>query len=109
MHPNPKHARAKEQLKALQKLGIENFADVPINYWEPLMSGETTTEHNIRRQKKYKALDEWMRKDTKIFILQPVAVAVIFLAAMLLSADRISKRLRRRRNLCINAQEKQTQ
>jgi len=64
-HPNPKHARAKEQLKALHKLGIENFADVPVSYWEPLISGETTTEHNVWRQKECQALDDWIRKETE--------------------------------------------
>lgn len=64
-HPRPENKTSTRQLKKLRILGINNFNEVDIDYWEPRLISETKAEHNARRQRETKRMDEYIAQRKK--------------------------------------------
>lgn len=60
-HPTPVNKAAKGRMKKLQALGINNFSETGIPYWEPKRLNKDDSKHNTRRQRESLAMEAYLK------------------------------------------------
>jgi len=62
-HPPPINNSAKKSRKELKKVGISNFSDLELPYWEPRYLHESKESYNRRRHSEGTTLNKFISKE----------------------------------------------